>query len=92
MKRRNNLNTIKVETEKGIYAVTLERLPNGYAGQPRYQANIVCLVWKNYGEDIEQAKAFYTPCYRFEGHYGGDEYEADWIVRQYESEALRNEH
>lgn len=96
MKRRNNLNTIKVETEKGLYAVTLERLPNGYAGQPRYEAAIVCLWVKEWGlnlaESINAQEIFHTPCYRFQGHYYGYEGEADWIVRQFEKEVFRDEH
>jgi hypothetical protein len=84
-KRKDNLITVKVETEKAVYAVTLERLNNGTYGQPRYKAAIVCLIAKADNNSIDTAQYFYTACYTFTGHYCGDKEEAAYIVKRFEN-------
>lgn len=85
IKRLNNSNTIKVETQKAVYLVNLERLRNGAAGQPRYKAQIIVLLAKQDNEDLKKKNYFYTAVYTFGGHYCGDEGEAQFIVNQFEN-------
>ena len=84
-KRKDNLITVKIETEKAVYAVTLERLINGTYGQPRYKAAIVCLISKADNGSINTSNYFYTACYTFTGHYCGEQEEAAYIVKRFEA-------
>lgn len=81
MKRLNNKSTYEVITKRARYAVTLERLKNTNAGNPRFSANIITL--EVFGEN-PATEYFYTVCYRFNGHYMNDLDEAREVVRQHE--------
>lgn len=81
--RKNDSKTIyRIETERAFYAVTLDRLKNTTAGQPRYNATIILINWKNRNDT--PAALYFAPNYTFKGHYFGDEGEARWIVSEYE--------
>lgn len=75
-KRLNNKTTLRVTTNNH-YLVTLSRLNNTYSGNPRYEANIICLD----NDDIY----CYTVVYRFNGHYMSEYDEAKWIINYYEN-------
>lgn len=83
MRRMNNKNTYEVTTERGRYAVTLERRKNDVNGNPRFSANIIVL---HIFGDEPATGFFYTPVYSFQGHYCNEEGEAAFIVKQYEKE------
>lgn len=78
-KRLDNISSYKIETDRNIYIVTMERLKNNINGCPRFEARIICL-----GSGISES--FYTARYRFTGHYYNEYDEAKWIVSHYESE------
>lgn len=82
MRRKNNKNTYKITTERGVYAVTLERLKNNVYGNPRFSANI--LVIEKDGEASDDY--IFTACYTFDGHYLSERDEARFVVDHYERE------
>lgn len=63
------------------YLVTLDRLPNTYYGNPRFEATIINI-------DIEDVYIG-SQVYRFEGHYMGDAQEAEWIVKYHEDKVKK---
>ena len=75
--RQTNKSSYRVTTEKGHYIVTLSCIKNTYSGNPRFEANIICL-------DAGDVYCF-TQCYRFLGHYMSDYDEAVFIVKYAEN-------
>jgi len=88
MRRRYNKNTYKVNTDRGRYAVTLDRLKNGVNGNPRFSANV--LVLEVFGERMDDSFIF-TANYTFNGHYMSEIDEARFIVEHYEDEVQKGE-
>lgn len=82
IRRNTNRNTYEVKTQRGRYAVTLERIRNNANGNTRFSANIIVL---SVGDEVNTGY-FYTVNYTFSGHYSGDEAEAAFIVNRYESD------
>ena len=78
-KRIDNKATYKVVTKNGVYFVTLTHLKNDINGGLRYEANIIKNV------DTSNDGYLTTFCYRFSGHYAGDNGEAQWIVNYHEN-------
>lgn len=76
-----SISTYEVITERGRYAVGLERLTNAKEGTPRYKAILTTL--EVIGEE-RKSNTFYSTTWAFKGHYYGDEEEARELVRQYE--------
>lgn len=66
-KRLNNQSVYHVATSNKDYSVILERLKNGYCGNPRFKAYIV----DNFNAYI----------YTFNGHYLSEQEEAKHIVK-----------
>jgi len=82
-KRLFNSDTYKVNTDRGDYAVVLERLKNDVNGNPRFEAYIVVL--EVFGEHVSP-EYYFTAHYRFSGHYMNAQDEAKWIVHRYEED------
>lgn len=74
-RQRDNRATYRVNS-KHHYLVTIERLQNGYCGNPRFEATIINL-------DIEDIYIG-SFVYRFDGHYMDEQNEASWIVDYHE--------
>lgn len=82
-RQKTNPSTYKVETFRGTYAVSLERLHNTEAGAPRFKAQIITLQVR--GEEPPEGN-FYTTAWTFTGHYIEEREEAKWIVEHYEAQ------
>lgn len=86
-RQKTNPSTYKVETLRGTYAVTLERLHNTEYGAPRFRAQVITLQVR--GEEPPE-NYFFTTAWTFTGHYIQEREEAQWIVERYE-EKLKEE-
>ena len=81
MRRLTNPSTYEVITNRGRYAVALERLKNTASGCPRFKAVIITL--EVFGEYRPEGY-FYSASYSFRGHYMNEQGEAQEVVRQHE--------
>lgn len=88
LKRLDNTQTYRVETEKAVYLVNIKSIKNDINGNPRYNANIILFEDKNEANPNEHLY-FYTAQYNFTGHYCGWNGEAEYIVRRFEEESYR---
>jgi len=82
-RQKTNPSAYKVETFRGTYAVTLERLHNTEAGAPRFKAQVITLQVR--GEEPPEAD-FFATAWTFTGHYIQEREEAKWIVEHYEAQ------
>ena len=83
IKRLTNPTTYEIITNRGRYAVSLDRIKNTVNGGPRFEAIITVL--DVFGETVT-AGGFYSARYRFSGHYCSERDEAAQIVNVYEDE------
>lgn len=85
LKRENNPSTYRIETERAIYAVTMEKLKNTNYGQPRYSAIVITLQVKGEPENIG---CYYTRKYKWIAATYSDYTEAVTIVDYIESNLI----
>jgi hypothetical protein len=79
VRQKDNVSVVKVVTDLDKYYVTMLRLNNTYSGQPRWQATIIRTLYvEKFGEHVG------AHVFRFGGHYGNEEQEAEWIVKYFE--------
>lgn len=73
LKRLDNKESYRIEGEKGVYIVTLERLKNDVNGNSRFHAEVT---------DISNFELPYlkTRCFNFSGHFSEWKEEAVYIV------------
>lgn len=78
MVRKGNFESnYRVTTDKAHYIVTLKRLKNTVAGNPRFEARVLNM-------DYFSGTFAYSRVYRFTGHYMSEYDEARWIAEYYE--------
>lgn len=87
-KRLFNVATYKIKTNRGIYAVCMERLKNTTCGNPRFTARIVTL--EIFDEKFINDDFLFTSHYNFNGHFMNELDEARWIVNRYEMDILKD--
>lgn len=86
VRQKDNVAVVKVVTDLEKYYVTMLRLNNTYSGQPRWQATIIRTSYvEKFGEHVG------AHVFRFSGHYGNTEQEAEWIVNYFEKKLLNHE-
>lgn len=79
VRQKDNVDVVKVITELDKYYVVMLRLNNTYSGTPRWQATIIRTSYvEKFGEHVG------AHVFRFTGHYGNTEQEAEWIVNYFE--------
>ena len=84
VRRNNNPSTYKIETDRALYAVTIEKLTNTTYGQPRYKANVITLQIKE--EPENRSNCYYTRQYQWTAATYSDTEEAAAIVNYIENE------
>ena len=83
MKRLNQVDSLRIKTERNNYIVLIESLKNTRDGAPRFKAYIQI--------DDPESKSLFNAVYTFKGHYYGILGEARFIVEEYEKETRREE-
>lgn len=86
IRQKDNVAVVKVVTHIEKYYVVMLRLNNTYNGTPRWQATIIRTSYVEKFGDHVGAHVF-----RFIGHYGNIEHEAEWIVTYFEKKLLNLE-
>ncbi len=65
-RRLTNTSTYRVETDRAVYAVNMEKLKNTPSGCARFKASVITLQVKS---EPEPGENFYTTVWTFQGHY-----------------------
>lgn len=80
--------TYMIDTERGRYLVSMERLKNTKYGQPRFSAVITKILDFKYNDICNNADNCCRLSYRYNytGHYWQEMEEAEYIVRKHEEE------